>query len=72
MRVNHGSHETGPQDGHSKKCANVRGTTKSNPSEKRMENVTESSDNVIESHSYLSVDTSEVKENGRTVPRSDN
>ena len=39
---------------------------------KRMENVTESSDNVIESHSYLRVDTSEVKENGRTVPRSDN
>ena len=37
-----------------------------------MENVTESSNNVIESHSYLSVDTSEVKENGRTVPRSDN
>ena len=70
LRVNSGSQETIVDI--PRNCANVRGTTKSNPSEKRIENVTESSDNVIESHSYSSVDTSEVKENGRTVPRSDN
>lgn len=60
-----------PQDGHSRKCVNVRGITKSNPSEKKNGKFTESSGNVIESHSYSSVDTSEVKENGRTVPRAD-
>ena len=59
LRVNSGSQETKVDI--PRNCANARGTTKSNPSEKRIENVTESSDNVIESHSYLSVDTSEVK-----------
>ena len=70
LRVNSRSQETIVDI--PRNCANVRGTTKSNPSEKRIENVTESSDNVIESHSYSSVDTNEVKENGRTVPKSDN